>query len=58
MAIILYCNDPKAQHCTWSGEHDELVALTDDINDEDFSYCPNCEGRDFQEEDDEREDDE
>lgn len=51
--MTLYCNDPLNKHCRWSGDPDELVALTDDLNDRDFSYCPQCDGKDFEEEDDE-----
>jgi len=50
MTVYLICNE-----CLWQGEPDELVALTDDLDDQDFSYCPNCGGKDL-EEDDEEED--
>jgi NAD-dependent SIR2 family protein deacetylase len=44
MSTVLYCND-----CNWSGYPEELVALSDDLNDRDFSHCPWCEGQDFEE---------
>lgn len=31
--------------CGWLGYVEELVALTDDLDDEDFSHCPRCEGK-------------
>lgn len=58
MDTILYCKDPKEKGCSWSGGHDELVALTDDSTDIAFDYCPNCEGDDFDEEDIEDDDEE
>ena len=51
MAFYLICND-----CGWSGYYEELVALTDDLNDKDFNYCPACESDDFDEEEEEEED--
>ena len=47
---MLICNN-----CGWSGDPEELVALTDDPNDRDFSHCPYCDGTDFDEEDEEGE---
>jgi len=32
----------ECQDCGWTGYSDELVALTDDLDDTDFKYCPNC----------------
>ena len=48
---MIICN-----YCGWAGDPSELIALTDDLNDRDFSYCPYCEHNDFDEEEDERED--
>jgi len=45
---MLICNE-----CGWSGEAEELVALTDYLNDKDFSHCPYCGETDFDEEDEE-----
>lgn len=28
--------------CHWTGDDDELVSKTDDLDDQDFSYCPKC----------------
>ena len=57
MATILYCKDPNNKGCSWTGEHDELVALTDVLDDRDFSHCPNCDSKDFDEEDEEEDED-
>lgn len=38
-------DEMECQECWWTGDISELVALTDDPEDRDFSYCPNCEGR-------------
>jgi hypothetical protein len=51
--MVLYCNDPNKKGCHWSGDPEELVALTSDLNDRDFTHCPNCDGNDFEEEDEE-----
>jgi hypothetical protein len=51
MAVTLWCNDPLNKGCHWTGEPDELVALTDAFEDRDFTHCPNCDGADFQEDD-------
>ncbi len=40
-------------NCDWQGEADELVSLTDNANDKDFSYCPYCSGEAFDEEEEE-----
>jgi len=32
----------ECMDCGWSGDHSELIALTDDLDDRDFSYCPKC----------------
>lgn len=32
------CND-----CYWEGYASELVSLTDDLDDTDFTHCPMCE---------------
>jgi hypothetical protein len=53
--MALYCNDPLNKGCSWSGDPQELVALTDALDDRDFSFCPNCDGKDFQEEEDDEE---
>lgn len=42
---MLYCNE-----CSWSGEPDELVALTDAPEDREFTHCPQCDGISFDEE--------
>jgi len=46
MRIELYC-----ANCYWSGFAEELVSKTDDPDDWDFSYCPACGGKEFEEED-------
>jgi hypothetical protein len=51
--MTLYCNDPLKKGCSWSGDREELVSKTEDLDDNDFSFCPQCEGNDFQEEDEE-----
>ena len=28
--------------CGWMGSPDDLHSKTEDINDKDFSYCPDC----------------
>ena len=56
MMVTLFCNDPKKKGCHWSGDRQELVALTEDLNDQDFSYCPHCEGNDFEEVEEEDDD--
>jgi hypothetical protein len=33
----------ECEDCGWVGIAESLVALTDDPDDLDFSYCPNCE---------------
>jgi hypothetical protein len=48
--IVLYCNDQLKKGCGWSGDPAELVTKTEDLKDLDFSYCPNCDGKDFYEE--------
>lgn len=58
MDTMLYCKDPNNKGCTWSGESDELIALSNNANDNDFTHCPNCDGDDFDEEDIEDDDDE
>jgi len=35
--------------CGWSGDESELVSLTDDPRDLDFSFCPDCNGDYFEE---------
>ena len=35
--------------CGWSGYPEELVCLTDSVDDKDFSYCPHCEKDNFEE---------
>ncbi len=49
MEIIMWliCN---ISDCPWQGTADELVTLTDNVNDRDFDFCPNCNGKDFDEE--------
>ena len=37
-------DDVECEDCWWTGDPSELVALTDDVNDRDFSHCPDCEG--------------
>ena len=36
--------------CGWTGSYAELVALTYDAEDDEFSYCPNCEHDEFNDE--------
>ena len=43
---VLWC-----ENCNWSGDRSELVAATDDLEDRDFSHCPDCGGTDFEEDD-------
>lgn len=45
----VYCED-----CGWSGYVDSLVALTDNLDDVDFSHCPDCEGSNIFDCDDEK----
>lgn len=42
--IYLTCTE-----CDWQGSPDELVSLTEETNDKDFSYCPYCNLNDFEE---------
>lgn len=35
--------------CGWVGDYSQLVAATDDLDDEDFIYCPDCGGTEFEE---------
>ena len=42
--ILLVC-----ENCDWSGYREELVSQTEDIDDKDFSYCPYCDGKEFEE---------
>ena len=44
----LICNE-----CGWEGTPEELVSLTDDLNDRNFSFCPYCDSNNFDEEEDE-----
>lgn len=39
----LVCNN-----CGWTGDSTMLVSLTDDIEDEDYNYCPECESGDLE----------
>ena len=39
--------------CWWSGYPEELIALTDDLDDKDFSYCPRCNGNNFDKDEEE-----
>jgi len=50
--IILMCNGYG-----WQGTPEELVSLTDDLNDRDFSFCPHCDSSDFDELKDEEDSD-
>ncbi len=43
-------------NCTWQGESDELVSKTENTNDTDFSFCPQCGINDFEEDIEEVED--
>ena len=43
--MSLLCN-----YCGWSGEPEDLVALTGDEDNRGFSFCPFCEENDFDEE--------
>lgn len=36
--------------CGWTGSYAELVTLTDEPDDNDFDYCPNCEHDEFNDE--------
>ena len=40
-------------NCGWIGDSAELVALTDDLDDIDFTHCPQCEGTDMEDEEEE-----
>jgi len=33
----------------WTGTEGELVSKTDELEDRDFSFCPYCEGGNFEE---------
>ena len=44
--------------CGWSGEPDELVSKTEDLNDDTFVYCPLCGECDFDVEEIEEEENE
>ena len=46
--IYLICNE-----CGWQGDPSELVSKTDAVDDRDFSFCPQCEESDFEEEEEE-----
>lgn len=46
--MSLICNN-----CGWDGDDMELVRKTDSPDDNDFSYCPDCESDDFDDEDEE-----
>ena len=37
-------DEPEVQcnQCSWQGDALDLVSKTDDINDKDFNYCPQC----------------
>lgn len=39
--------------CSWAGDSSELVCLTDNLNDKDFSYCPYCGKKDCFDEEEE-----
>lgn len=41
------------EECFWSGFAEELVSETDDFDDIDYIYCPNCGGTEFDEEEQE-----
>ena len=40
-------------HCGWTGDDSELWAKTDDPEDQDFIYCPDCKSVEFEDEDEE-----
>ena len=42
--LLLICTN-----CFWEGKQDELVSLTDDVDDIAFDFCPSCEEKDFEE---------
>jgi rubredoxin len=44
--------DLMCEHCGWVGDDTELVSLTEDMDDKDFLYCPDCECADFEQLDD------
>lgn len=50
MATYLWC-----ENCSWSGHSEELVSLTDDLEDTDFTHCPYCDGTEFEEIEEEEE---
>jgi hypothetical protein len=37
-------NPMVCAECHWMGTSEELVSQTDDLDDNDFSFCPNCGG--------------
>lgn len=43
----------QCTECFWSGSRDELVAATDDVDDLDFKFCPDCGNSGFEDEEDE-----
>ena len=38
----------KCNKCGWTGDYEQLISLTDDLDDKDFSYCPRCESKDIE----------
>ena len=50
--ILLIC-----ENCEWSGYPEELVSKTEALDDKDFSYCPYCDGKEFEEIDEDEDED-
>ncbi len=53
MGLYLTCLELD---CNWSGEPDELVSKTEDIDDDNYSFCPSCGNENFDEEEMDEED--
>ena len=49
--------DVRCADCDWEGYSEELVALTDDLDDRDFSHCPYCESSNIESTDHDEEED-
>lgn len=52
MEVYLIC-----ENCGWSGHLGELVSKTEELEDRDFDYCPDCGEKKFDEEEVEEETD-
>lgn len=41
------------EECGWVGDYTHLVSKTDNLDDNDFIYCPDCGGTEFEDLDEE-----